>query len=169
MPKPGTETAVTFTEADIEAAKKLAAKEAHDAAIVEFAEAEKKKQQAAAAKAITDFCKTPVKDGGPLPAWLDGGLKEFMEGLAGEATIEFAEGDKQVKKSSLDWFTGFLKGLPATVNFKEHAKGDEDIPDAGDSVEIAKLATEFKEAEAKAGRTITVTQAVNHVMKGSGN
>lgn len=166
---PGTGTVVTFTEADIEAARTKAQKEGREAAAAEFAEKERTRLETAAKEAITDFCKKPVAEGGPLPAWIDGGLKEFMEGLiVSPATIEFAENGAQVKKSSLDWFTGFIGGLPDAVKFTEHAQG-EDLPADGDYMEIAKRATEFKEAEAKAGRTISITQAVAHVVKGTGN
>lgn len=165
---PATATATTFTEADIEAARKKAQEEGRAAAAAEFAEKERTRQETAAKEAIAAFCKKPVAEGGPLPAWLDGGLKEFMKGLvASPVTIEFAEKGAQTKKSSLDWFTGFISGLPATVMFKEHARG-EDLPADGDFMDIAKRATEFKEAEAKAGRIISITQAVAHVMKGTG-
>lgn len=165
---PATATGTTFTEADIEAARKKAQEEGRAAAAAEFAEQERTRQETAAKEAIAAFCKKPVTEGGPMPAWIDGGLKEFMEGLIGEtATVEFAENGKQVKKSSLDWFTGFLSGLPAAVTFKEHALA-EDLPADGDYLDIAKRATEFKETEAKAGRTVSFTQAVAQVMKGTG-
>jgi len=167
-PATATATVTTFSEADIEAARTKAQKEGREAAAAEFAEKERTRLETVAKEAIAAFCKKPVAEGGPLPAWIDGGLKEFMEGLIDSpATIEFAENGAQVKKSSLDWFTGFIGGLPEAVKFKEHAQG-EDLPEDGDYMEIAKRATEFKEAEAKAGRTISITQAVAHVVKGTG-
>jgi hypothetical protein len=163
---PGQGQATTFTEADIEAAREKAKEEGRKAAVAEFAEAQRQEKDTATKAAIAAFCQKPVSAGGPLPAWLDGGLKEFMEGLDSEATIEFMEKGQPVKRSNVDWFTGFLSELPETVNFKEHAKVDEDVVKDGDYNEIARRATEFVEAEAKAGRTVTVTQAVNQVIKG---
>jgi hypothetical protein len=162
-------TVPNFTEADIEAARKKAQEEGRKAAAAEFAEAERNRRQAAAKEAIAAYCKKPVKEGGPLPAWIDGGLKEFMESLAvSETVIEFAEGDKQVKRPSLDWFTGFLGGMSKTIKFEEHAKTGDELPAEGDYMEIAKRATEFKDSEAKSGRTVSFTQAVAAVTKGVG-
>lgn len=162
----GTKTEVTFTEADINTAKEKAKQEGRDAAAAEFAEAEKKRNDAAAKEAIAAFCKKPVAEGGPLPAWIDGGLKEFMESLVvSPATIEFAENGGQAKKSTLDWFTGFVGGLPGTVNFAEIAKDDE-LPADGDYLDIAQRAVKLKKTEEDAGRTISFTQAVAQVMKG---
>jgi hypothetical protein len=162
---PGQGQATTFTEADIEAAREKAKEEGRQAAAAEFAEAERQQKNSATKAAIAAFCAKPVSEGGPLPAWLDGGLKEFMEGLDGEATIEFMEKGQPVKRSNVDWFTGFLSELPETVNFKEHAKVDEGVVKDGDYNEIARLATEFRDGEAAAGRSISFTQAVAHVTR----
>jgi hypothetical protein len=153
------EEGTMFTEADIEAAKIKGREEA----AAEFAENEATQKKAAAKEQIAAFCKKPVAEGGPLPAWIDGGLQEFMEGLVDSAPIEFAEGKSQ---SGLEWFNGFLEKLPATVEFKEIAGRDKDVPTEQSAVEIARQATEFRDAEAKAGRSINFTQAVAHVTKG---
>jgi hypothetical protein len=150
----------TFSEAEVEAAKQ----EGREAAQAEFAEQERNRKKQAAREAIAAFCARKVEDGGPLPAWIDGGLKEFMEGLDSEEVVEFSE---ETKVSRLDWFTGFLKKLPATVNFKEFARRDKDVPVDDNAVELARKATDFRDAEAKAGRSVNFTQAVAHVRKGN--
>lgn len=144
-----------FTEADLEAAK-AAGKEA---AAAEFAERESARKKAETKTAIKDFCAQGIEKGILLPAWVDGGLKEFMEGLDSEETISFSEDNKQ---TSLAWFQDFMENLPQVVNFKEIATR-EDLPDNGNADDIAKRATEFKEAERKVGRTISFTEAVAHV------
>jgi len=152
----------TFSEADIEAAKKTARQEGIAAAQVTFAEEALNRKKEEAKESIATFCKTPVKDGGPLPAWIDGGLQEFMEGLDCDGSFEFGEGKTQ---TSLDWFTSFLGALPASIDFAEHATSGNEPGAKDDAIQIARKATAFKEEESRAGRTITFTDAVGHVTK----
>ncbi|MBU0945515.1 MAG: hypothetical protein KJ804_09115 [Proteobacteria bacterium] len=147
-----------FTEADIEAAKEAG----KEAAAAEFAEQESTRKKAETKTAIKDFCDQGINKGILLPAWVDGGIKEFMEGLDSEETISFSEDNKQ---TSLAWFQDFMEKLPQSVNFKEIATR-QDLPDNENADDIAKRAREFKEAEEKLGRTISITEAVVHVTKG---
>ena len=159
--EPGTE-AKNFTEADIEAAKATAHQEGQDAAAADFAEQESTRKKEAAIAEINEFCEQGIKKGNLLPAWVDGGLKEFMEGLNCEETISFSE---ENSTTSLAWFQDFMEQLPKSVNFKEIVTG-EDLPDNDNAEDIAHRAREFQDAEAQAGRTITITEAVGHVTKG---
>ena len=150
-----------FSEADVKAAEEAAAAKAREEtqqeAVREFAETRRREK-------IDAFCeKTWPENGNPAlpPALLDAGVKAFMERLDGSESIEFAEGGD--KQSQLDWFLGFLEGLPQSIHFKEVAKRGEDLPDNDDSEDIARRALEYQESEKKAGRVITVTQAVAHV------
>jgi hypothetical protein len=162
-PGNGAESAVSFTEADLEKAKADARQEGKDTAAAEFAEQESSRKKEDATAAIKDFFDQGIEKGILLPAWVDGGLQEFMEGLDGEEVISFSEENKQTR---LDWFMDFMGNLPQVVNFKEIVTR-EDMPDNNNADDIAKRAKEFKEAEAAAGRTITITEAVGHVTKGS--
>ena len=148
----------SFTEADIEAAKA----EGKAAAAAEFAEQENSRKKKETKIAIKTFCDQGIEQGTLLPAWVDGGLQNFMEGLDHEEPISFSEDNKQ---TSLAWFQNFLEQLPQSVNFKEIATR-KDIPDNENADDIAKRATQFKEEERKAGRSISFTEAVAHVTKG---
>lgn len=163
-----TETEVTmgdgkqFSEADVKAAEEAAAAKAKEEgkkeAQREFAEAERK-------RGITEFIARnwPKEGKGKLPpALLDAGVKQFMEQLDGGAELEFSEGKKQ---SPLAWFMNFLENLPASGLFTEVATRDKEGPDKDDADAIAKAAREFVESEAQAGRTVSVSQAVDHVTR----
>lgn len=89
---------------------------------------------------------------------------DFM--AAQEEIVEFGEGD--AKKPLLDAYKASLLASPKLVEFGEVAGAAADTAlDANDAVAVAAKAVEFQEAEAKAGRTVSVTDAVNHVTKGS--
>lgn len=92
-----------------------------------------------------------------------------MHLLAGQGEMEFAEADgTMVKMVPLAVFQESLKALPEVVSFNEQVTRDAagSQLDATDAQALAKKAVEYQEAEAAAGRTITMTQAVNHITKG---
>jgi hypothetical protein len=149
-----------FSEADVKAAEEAAAAKAKEEgkkeAQREFAEAQRK-------KGIDEFIARmwPSQGKGVLPpALLDAGVKQFMEQLDGGKELEFSEGKKA---SPLAWFMNFMESLPASGLFQEVATRDKEGPDKDNADSIAKAAREFIESEAKAGRTVSVTQAVAHV------
>lgn len=73
-----------------------------------------------------------------------------------------ADADKMTPVAALKKLLGGAKPL---VSLGEHAGADKAIKPEGDPNEIARKAQSFAEAEAKEGRTITIAQAVRHVMK----
>jgi hypothetical protein len=75
-------------------------------------------------KGIGDFCDSLVREGKVLPAWIDGGLKTFMEHLEGAEPIQFAENRKE---APLEWFQRFLQDMPGMVRFDEFANGDNKV------------------------------------------
>lgn len=160
-PVPSGNGAVSFSEADLEAAKAEALQEGKDAAAAEFAEAESTRKKEDAKAAIKNFFDQGIEKGILLPAWVDGGLQEFMEGLDGEEVISFSEENKQTR---LDWFMDFMEQLPQSVNFKEIVTRA-DLPDNDNADDIARRAREFQDEEAKSGRDISITEAVAHVTK----
>ena len=132
-PEPGK----TFTEEDIETAKKQAAKEAADAERkkVEAEFAEKRRQDAREARnqEISTWCDTLVKEGRVIPAWVKMGLKEFCLKLDADEVIEFSD---ENKVTALAWFKNFMDELPKVVEFKEIAKRGDDVSgDAGGKLE----------------------------------
>lgn len=83
---------------------------------------------------------------------------------AQEAPVEFGEGD--AKKPLAEAFKEFLQALPKQVEFGETATRDR----AGEAVSesattIAARATEFQDAEARAGRSVSIAHAVAHVTR----
>lgn len=168
-PQPGGGTAMpdtgTISQAEFDAAIKKARQEARleaqQQAAAEFAEQQAKEEKQ---KKIQVYLATPHSQGGPLPAWKDAGLAEFLESLDYVELIEFGEGEGKQERPGLDWAIDFLSGLTPGPEFGEHAgKADEPGPAKDDPEAIARAAVEFKETEAKAGRVITITQAVAHV------
>ncbi len=120
-PPPAAGDVKTFTEADIEAAKKEAEAAARKKAEVDFAEQTRKVRQEAAQKEISVWCDQLVKSGKIAPAWIDMGLKEFCQGLPVETEVSFTE---KVKATPSAWFRQFIETLPKLVNFDEIAKRD---------------------------------------------
>jgi hypothetical protein len=75
-------------------------------------------------KGIGAFCDGLVREGKVLPAWIDGGLKTFMEHLEGGEPVQFAENRKE---TPLEWFQRFLQDMPGMVRFDEFANGDNKV------------------------------------------
>ena len=75
-------------------------------------------------KGIGAFCDSLVREGKVLPAWIDGGLKTFMEHLEGGEPVQFAENRKE---TPLEWFQRFLQDMPGMVRFDEFANGDNKV------------------------------------------
>jgi hypothetical protein len=96
-----------------------------DAKAAEFAEREQKLKNAEAAARhaeVEAFVVDQVKAGRVLPAE-QAGLTAFMESVAADDVVEFAEGGAQVQKPAADWLRNFVSGLPARVDFSERARG----------------------------------------------
>lgn len=123
-------------------------------------------ERAARRQGFVEFLDSLVKEGRFLPVHKDG-VVAFMESLPEAGTIEFGEGDKKQAPKTVDFLQGYLKAQPKIVNFDEIAPAKTGVTiDLTDPNAIAAKAVEFKESEAKAGRIISVTEAVAHVTKG---
>lgn len=131
-----------------------------------FAEREEKlseKEKKARMSEDAAFVEGLVGEGKVLPRDKDF-VASFMAGLSDEDVVEFGEGDNKQSKPSRQAFCDYLSGMPNLVEFSEVAgRGGDNPPENDDAEDIAKRAVEFQESEAKAGRTISVTQAVAHV------
>ncbi len=105
-----------------------------------------------------------VAAGRLLPAQAEG-LAEFRASIDDGATFEFAASDgSKTPKARIDQFDALLAGLP--VQIKSGVQGGADTATAnlgGDAVAIAARASEYVAAQAKAGVTISIAEAVNHV------
>lgn len=168
--EPGAHAVTTATTAADQAALQARAAEldARDAALrtQEAAQAALVKQARTAG--IASFCDGLVQQGRLLPAERPR-IVAFMEGLPDTAqVVEFADGDpaKPVTTGALEVLQGFLRGLPPRVQFAELAAPGRtgSTVDLADSNAIAAAALEFVETEAKAGRTVAIDTAVQHVI-----
>lgn len=125
----------TFSEADIEAAKRQAADEAarteREKAAAEFAEQAKKTRQEARGREISSWCESMVKEGKMTPAMVKFGIPEMLHAFAErEEVIEF--GETKDKATLYDRFkTLFETELPKVVEFKEVATRDKDTGGQG--------------------------------------
>lgn len=128
-----------------------------DARAAEFAEREgvrRRKDNAA-------FIDGLIAEGKLLPAERDPTLA-FMESLDADQVVAFGEGEGRVERTRLDAYKAQLGQRPKLVEFGEHRPAAADGPGASDEEDadaFARRITEFCEAEAKAGRTVTVAAA----------
>lgn len=121
---------------------------------------------------LVSFADGLVQEGRLLPGER-AGLVELMTSLpdtgAAGTELAFAEADgTAVKKAPLQVLQGFLQGLPPRVDFTERAgnrgKATTGGVDVEDGAAIAQAALAFQDEEAKAGRTVTLEAAVQHVV-----
>lgn len=144
-----------------EFAEKDKAKEDEIAKLRKELDEEKSKQRQSEFNA---FCEGLMREGKLTPA-MKPQVMDFMEILHQGGEYEFAEAEGKVKKHPLMVFKSFLKSLPKQVEFSEVAtkdKAGEGI-DMSDPEVIARTAIEYKESEEKAGRVISIAQAVKHI------
>lgn len=144
---------------------------AHDARTAEFAERERAVSAAELAQRrveIGAFVDGLVTEGRVLPAFREG-MVAYMAGPNATGVIEFSEGEGDARKAitakPADWLRDYLKKQPKVVDFAEHGKRGVQSVDATDANAIAKAALEYQDSEKKAGRTISITQAVTHITK----
>ena len=91
-------------------------------------------------------------------------LVEFMECLDGQDNYQFSEGSMPVLQRFKELFADAPKH---SVSFAEFAGADRAAAvTADDSVTLAKRARAYIDAEAKEGRTVSASAAVQHIMKG---
>jgi hypothetical protein len=89
--------------------------------------------------------------------------------LTAAPALEFGEGAQKKTVSAVEDYKTRLQALPEVVQFSEQATKDRlgALTSGGmDAQTLAGKAVEFQESEARSGRTISMTQAVNHVKKG---
>jgi len=158
----------TFSETDIEAARKQAADEAaqkeREKLTAEFAEKERTARQAARKAEISSWCESMVKAGKMTPAWLKFGVPDMMLAFAGmEGEIEFGEGDGKVKATLYDRFKAFFETeMPKVIEFKEIATRDKDPGGQGDAgAKLSALVAKKQEAD----KTLTYSAAFAEVQR----
>jgi len=125
----------TFSEADVEAARKQAAEEAAKAerekAAAEFAEKERTARKEARGREIASWCDAMVAQGRMTPAMVKFGVPEMLAAFAErEEVVEF--GETKDKATLYDRFKAlFETELPKVVEFREVASRDKDTGGQG--------------------------------------
>ncbi|WP_431222212.1 hypothetical protein ACQ86O_17810 [Serratia sp. L9] len=130
---------------------------------------EKQSQDAAAAQRRTDI--TSFADGlvtaGQLLPRQKNAVIEVLVNLA-NTPISFADGSTTVSKTPEELLRSVLSEKPKFLDFAEKSAEDGAAAlDFADVNAVADQAREYQEAEAKKGRTISMTVAVNHVKGGN--
>ena len=159
--------AAAFSEADVEAKVEAARKEERSKAEQEFAEGNREREESLAAREqnvrereardrkehIASFCETLQKEGKLTPAMMTVGMgmMNFLESVAAiETPIEFGEGDKRGRQTSLEFIQMFLNGLPKSIEFGEVATADKDPGAGGDAEKRERLIGTYMEKNPKA-------------------
>jgi len=144
--KPGDGGEKTFTEADIEAARKQAADAEREKVTAEYAEKTTQAQREAQHKEISDFCDDLILKEKIPPSLKDSGLVAFMQRLDGNSEINFAEGSD--KKTPLKWFKEFLERMGKSPIFREMATKEK----AGQAAEFAEAQKDQETGESIAAK-----------------
>ena len=125
--------------------------------------------KAATTREFGEFCNVLVTKGVLTPA-VKTIACELSEVLSGVTTdIELSEADgKTSKRSPVDHLKALLNSLPKAIELSEVATKGKVAPTAVDATNpeaISKAAKEFQLSEAKAGRVIGISTAVEHVLE----
>ncbi|MDO5625018.1 MAG: hypothetical protein Q4G71_10040 [Pseudomonadota bacterium] len=116
-------------------------------------------QQAEAA----EFADALVRDGKLLPKNKAGIVALYQVAQGIEAPLAFGEGEDAQTSPAVDIVRNALSHLPKVFDFAEKSGDAVTGVNRDDSAALAKAALEFQESEAKAGRTVSVSQAVAHI------
>jgi len=143
---PGSGGDKTFTEADLEAARKESADAEREKVTAEFSEKSQQAQREAQNKDISDFCDDMVLKKKIPPSFKDLGLVAFMQSLDGNSEITFAEGSD--KKTSFKWFKEFLEKMGESPIFREMATKEK----AGQAAEFAEAQKDQETGESIAAK-----------------
>jgi hypothetical protein len=157
-------TTVTHEQLAAQAAQLAAERTALDARQAEIEARERAAAHAARMAEFAEFTSTLVKAGQLLPVH-QASLVAVMASMPDAQMVEFAEGDTAVTKPAVSVLKDFLAHLPKIVEFRELAagRGAAEV-DLQDAKAIARAAAEFRDAEAAAGRTVTLEAAVQHIV-----
>ena len=137
----------TFSEADIDAAKKEAAGDERKKVETEFAEKERTAKREARTKEIAGFCEGLVKEGKLTPALVKYGVPEILSFMADhDDVIEF--GESKEKATMYDRFKGlFETEFPKLINFGEIATRDNTAAGGNAAEKLEGLIRKKREAD----------------------
>lgn len=117
-------------------------------------------------EAIVSYADGLVTAGTILPRQ-KAGVVEVLLSLD-SAPLSFADGDTTVNKTPEELLRDVLSEKPKVVDFSEKSRQEEGAAlDFADVSAVATAASDYQAEQAKLGRTVSVTDAVNHVKKGT--
>lgn len=168
-----------FTQEQLDAAVAKAAKDAKDQADAEHAAKVKAAESAAEFSkrltANTAFVQSLMsdKDGNVrlTPAQAEGWAEALTFAECMEVPAEFTFTAKEAGEQKLSLFTfmkGKLEALPPQLKLGQKLATTDARVDLTDAKALEKAASEFQAAEAKAGRSISISQAVSHIVANGG-
>lgn len=128
-------------------------------------EAAKQREATVRREAVVSYADGLVKAGSILPRQKNTVVEVLLSLDA--APLSFADGDTTVNKSPEELLRDVLSQKPKVMDFSEKT-GTGDAPvDFADATALATAAQSYQADQAKQGRTISMTDAVNHVKKGA--
>ena len=88
--------------------------------------------------------------------------------MSSQQPVSFSDGSQTVSKSAVDVIKEIIEQKP--VDFSEKSggdDGDQSAVDFADGASIAQAAAQYHAEQIQKGISITMTDAVNHIMKGA--
>lgn len=128
--------------------------------------AAKDRELKARREAIVSYADGLVAAGSILPRQKTGVVEVLLS--LDSAPLSFADGETTVNKTPEELLRDVLNEKPAVVDFSEKSgEGTDAALDFADVSAVADAANVYVSEQAKQGRTVSYTDAVNHVKKGA--
>lgn len=154
-----TVTAETLAQRETELAER-------EAKLRKDEDAAKEREAKARREAIVSYADGLVAAGSILPRQKTGVVEVLLS--LDSAPLSFADGETTVNKTPEELLRDVLNEKPAVVDFSEKSReGDDAALDFADVSAVADAANVYVAEQAKLGRTVSITDAVNHVKKGA--
>ena len=166
LENPDGSTAMTEEELKAEKAKIADEKEKLEKAQADFAELQKKAQDAERGKrldAYAEYAEELAAAGKIVPAQKPR-LIALMAALDSSGELSFSEGDKEQNSNAVEALKGLLDAKQAGVHFGEFGGGDDDCAPV-DSRGLSEKAVAYQEEQRRNGVDIDIVRAVRAVSK----
>ena len=134
-------------------------KAALEGKVASFEEGESKRNHAALVARVDAL----VTSGKIKPAD-KGRVLAFAERL-GDQTVDFGEGDDEKNLNAQDAYLKQFEEGKVVLNFEEQSREEDDPSEPVTARSLSVKAMEYQEEQRKAGRTISIAEAVTHVSK----
>ncbi|WP_219921378.1 peptidase [Klebsiella pneumoniae] len=128
-------------------------------------EAAKQRDAKVRRDAVVSYADGLVKAGSILPRQKNTVVEVLLS--LDSTPLSFADGDATVNKTPEELLRDVLSQRPKVVDFSEKTGTADDPVNFADASALATAAQNYQAEQAKQGRTISMTDAVNHVKKGA--